>query len=182
MKIEVPISKANRIINPGCVIMVTSLSEKRPNIIVLAWQMPTSREPVLVAISIGAGRYSHELISVNKEFVINVPTADMLGKVMLCGARSGRDIDKFELAELTPLSGKFVKPPLIKECAAHLECKVRGTFDTGDHTIFIGEIVRACAEENLFEETWNIKNKKAELLFHLGGDRFTTCERLILAK
>jgi len=33
-----------------------------------------------------------------------------------------------------------VKPPLIKECIANIECKVVGNLDTGDHTIFAGEV------------------------------------------
>jgi flavin reductase (DIM6/NTAB) family NADH-FMN oxidoreductase RutF len=43
-----------------------------------------------------------------------------------------------------------VKPPAIKECIAHLECKLHSQFTTGDHTIFVGEVVEAYAEQRSF--------------------------------
>jgi len=41
-----------------------------------------------------------------------------------------------------------VKPPLIKECVVNLECKLVGQLDTGDHTIFVGQIVASWASED----------------------------------
>ncbi len=40
------------------------------------------------------------------------------------GTCSGADIDKFAKFKFTPLQGKVVRPPLIKECLANIECKV----------------------------------------------------------
>jgi len=34
------------------------------------------------------------------------------------------DTDKFAKFKLTPVQGTLVKPPLIKECLANIECKV----------------------------------------------------------
>jgi flavin reductase (DIM6/NTAB) family NADH-FMN oxidoreductase RutF len=48
----------------------------------------------------------------------------MLDKVIGVGTCSGADTDKFEKFMLTPLEGKTVKAPLIKECLANIECKV----------------------------------------------------------
>ncbi|MBM4081813.1 MAG: hypothetical protein FJ278_19060, partial [Planctomycetes bacterium] len=48
----------------------------------------------------------------------------------------------------TPLPASLVKPPLIKECIVNLECKLVGQLDTGDHTIFAGEIVAAWASDD----------------------------------
>lgn len=38
---------------------------------------------------------------------------------------------------------KFIKPPLIEDAVANFECKVVSQLDTGDHTIFVGEVVAA---------------------------------------
>ena len=43
---------------------------------------------------------------------------------MLCGTRSGRDMDKFEAAELTPVPSVDVKAPSIQECPINVECRV----------------------------------------------------------
>ena len=38
---------------------------------------------------------------------------------------------------------EIIKAPLLKECRANLECKLVNLLSAGDHTIFIGEIVRS---------------------------------------
>ena len=48
----------------------------------------------------------------------------MLDKVVGVGTCSGADTDKFEKFMLTPVKGKHVRAPLIKECLANIECKV----------------------------------------------------------
>lgn len=144
----------------------------KPNIITLAWAMPTSILPPLVAISIAPKRHSHTLIQETEEFVINIPTTNRLEETLLCGRISGRNHNKFTKAHLTPQPAKKVKPPIIKECIAHLECKLRSQFTTGDHTIFIGKIVEAYASKEAFTNKYDLE--KAKMIFHLGGNDFAT--------
>lgn len=144
----------------------------KPNIITLAWAMPTSIEPPLVAVSIAPKRYSHILIEESKEFIINIPTMELLDETMFCGRASGRDHDKFKETGLTPLPAKNVKAPLIKECVANIECKLHSQLTTGDHTIFVGEIIAAHANEGAFAKAYDLK--KARMVFHLGGNKFAT--------
>lgn len=113
----------------------------RPNIITLAWNVPASMEPKMVAVSISPKRYSHELINETREFVVNIPGEELEEQVLKCGSVSGRRVDKFEETKLTPEPAKQVKPPLIKECLASFECKLLNAIQTGDHTLFVGEIV-----------------------------------------
>jgi len=67
-----------------------------------------------------------------------------------------------------------VKPPIIKECIAHLECRLHSQFQTGDHTIFVGEILEAYANKECFTSGYNLE--KARMVFHLGGDEFATLQ------
>jgi len=53
-----------------------------------------------------------------------IPTVDLIDKVVGVGTCSGADTDKMEKFGLTPLRGKHVKAPLIRECLANIECKV----------------------------------------------------------
>jgi flavin reductase (DIM6/NTAB) family NADH-FMN oxidoreductase RutF len=134
--------------------------------------MPTSINPPLVAISIAPRRHSHTLIEEIMEFVVNVPTMNVLKATLFCGRKSGRDYDKFKETSLASLPARKVKPPIIKECAAHLECKLHSQFTTGDHTIFVGEIIEAYADKEAFTDKYNLKN--ARMIFHLGGNEFAT--------
>jgi flavin reductase (DIM6/NTAB) family NADH-FMN oxidoreductase RutF len=155
------------------VVLVSSIGKTgKPNIITLAWAMPTSIRPPLVAISISPRRHSHNLIKKTKQFVVNIPTMDILEKTVLCGTKSGRNHDKFREAGLTPLPAKKVKPPLIKECVGHIECKLHNQFTSGDHTIFIGKIVEAQADKGVFTDSYDLQ--KAQMIFHLGGDKYST--------
>ncbi len=173
--VNVSPSSAYRLLHPMHTVLVSCIGKaEKPNIITLAWAMPTSISPPLVAVSIAPRRHSHRLIEETKEFVVNIPTMEILNQTLFCGRVSGRDHDKFKEANLTPLSAKKVKPPIIKECVAHLECKLHSQFATGDHTIFVGEIVEAYANKNAFTEKYNLE--KARMIFHLGGDEFATLE------
>jgi flavin reductase (DIM6/NTAB) family NADH-FMN oxidoreductase RutF len=144
----------------------------RPNIITLAWAMPTSINPPLVAVSVAPRRHSYLLIEKTKEFVVNIPTMDILNETLFCGRKSGKYYDKFKETGLTASRSRKVKPPIIKECVAHLECKLHSQFTTGDHTIFVGEIVEAYANQETFTDKYNLKN--ARMIFHLGRNEFAT--------
>jgi flavin reductase (DIM6/NTAB) family NADH-FMN oxidoreductase RutF len=181
MKKEIPLNKANRLINSGAVILVTSISkEGKANIITLAWQMPISHNPPLCAISIAKSHFSHQLIESTREFVINVPNVELLDVVKFCGSVSGKVIDKFKEGKLTPIPAKIVKPPLIKECIGHLECKLLEMHPAGDHTIFIGKIVSALVNKDLFDgASWIIDKEETNLIYHFGGTLFATISKVI---
>lgn len=129
---------------PEPIVLVSSVDKNgKPNIIVLAWYMQTSFKPRLFAISIGKTRYSHKLISEIKEFVLAFPSQKIKEQVLFCGTHSGKSMDKFKETGLIAIASKNVKPPLIQDCLANFECKVVDSLDTGDHTVFIGEVLAA---------------------------------------
>jgi flavin reductase (DIM6/NTAB) family NADH-FMN oxidoreductase RutF len=176
-KTDIELKSAVRLVHPMHTVLVSCVGKvgehaHKPNIITLAWAMPTSINPPMVAISVSPRRHSHALIAESREFVVNIPTMQLLEQVMFCGEHSGRKRDKFKETGLTPLKGKKVKAPLIKECIAHLECKLYGQFTTGDHTIFVGEIVAAQADKEAFTNSYDLE--RARMIFHLNGDKFAT--------
>jgi flavin reductase (DIM6/NTAB) family NADH-FMN oxidoreductase RutF len=65
----------------------------------------------------------------------------MLDKVVGIGTCSGADTDKFTKFKFTPVKGKIVKAPLIKECLANIECKVVDIVNK--HNIVVLEAVAA---------------------------------------
>ncbi|RLF15167.1 MAG: flavin reductase family protein [Thermoprotei archaeon] len=173
MKVDA-LSFATRLLHPRHVVIVTCCDrEGRANAITLAWSMPASFNPPMVVVSIAPARYSHRLIEETGEFVVNVPTVELLKQTYLVGSKSGRDVDKFKLTGLTPGKAKVVKPPIIEECIAHLECRVVNHVRAGDHTLFIGEVVAAYAEEEAFKDQL-LNPKAAKPLFHYGLNYFTT--------
>jgi len=174
-KTQVNISSAYRLLHPMHTVLVSCIGKAgKPNITTLAWAMPTSIKPALVAISLAPTRHSHTLITESGDFVVNIPTLEILQAVYACGSLTGRSFDKFKKTNLTPMPAKKVKAPAIRECIAHLECTVQDKFTTGDHTVFVGEIVEAYTDTGIFAESYDLK--KARMLYHLGGNNFAVLD------
>jgi flavin reductase (DIM6/NTAB) family NADH-FMN oxidoreductase RutF len=176
VKVSVRLSSSYRLLHPRPVVLITCCSKDgKNNIIAVAWSTPLSFNPPLVGISIAPKRYSYKLIKETKEFVVNVPSAKLAKETLICGKFSGRNVEKFKMANLTPLQAKKVKPPLIKECVAHLECKVVSSLDVGDHVFFVGKVLNAEVEEELFNrEESKYRLSYFKPLIQLGGEEFTT--------
>ncbi len=115
--------KAFTLMESGPVVLITTHDGKKNNIMTISWTMVVDFTPVF-AITTGSWNYSFAALQKTKECVIAIPTVDMLDKVVGVGTCSGSDTDKFEKFMLTPVKGKHVKAPLIKECLANIECKV----------------------------------------------------------
>jgi len=168
---------------PTTVVLATCIDKKgKPNIITLGWAMKTSGKPPMVAISVAPPRYSHNLIEEAGEFVLAIPTSEIVEAVHKCGRVSGRNVNKFEEFNLIPLPAKKVKPPLIKECVANLECRVVGKMTTGDHTIFVGEVLAAHVNEQYYNaEKHCLDLDKAKVLI-THGDEYREIGRVIAYK
>jgi len=161
-----------RITAPHPAVLATAVSKKgKPNIISLAWAIPASIKPPLFVISVGKTRYTHQLLEETGEYVVNVPTKELADKVQFCGSVSGRSVDKIAKSGLTLKPAKKVKPPIIAECIAHIECKVINKVSAGDHTLFVGEVLAAYAED-AFTDKWDIS--KVKLLQHVGVNTYST--------
>ncbi|NHI93359.1 MAG: flavin reductase family protein [Candidatus Lokiarchaeota archaeon] len=174
----------HRVIYPRQVILVTSISnEGKANIITLAWSSFISIKPPIMAICIAnKGRYSKKLIEETYEFIINVPTAEIAKEVYFCGSNSGKLINKFIETGLTPVPAKKVKPPIIGECVGFMECRVIKSVMIGDHTVYFGEILDDYVKAE-FTTKDGYDLKKVKLLYHLGGNKFTTnAEEKIIIK
>ena len=120
---KLKIGKAFTLIEPGPVVLVTTNDGKKNNIMTISWTMVLDFTPQF-AIATGEWNYSFAALRRTKECVISVPTVDMVDKVVGIGTCSGVDTDKFAKFELTPVEGKEVTAPLIKECLANIECVV----------------------------------------------------------
>ena len=116
------ISKAFTLMEPGPVVFVTTNEGKKNNIMTISWTMVMDFTPKF-AMTTGPWNYSYAALRKSKECVISIPTVDLLDEVVGVGTCSGADTDNFEEFGLTPVGGKYVRSPLIKECLSNNECK-----------------------------------------------------------
>lgn len=156
MKVE---RKPELILYPSSVVLVTSSHQGEDNIITLAWVSTVCFDPPMAGCAIRDSRYSHHLITDSKEFVINIPSKEIIKETDYCGQVSGKDTDKFEDCHFTKLEASTVKAPLIKECPINIECVLKKIVTLGTHDLFIGELMAMHVDkEILVNDTVSFQN------------------------
>jgi flavin reductase (DIM6/NTAB) family NADH-FMN oxidoreductase RutF len=138
-----PVDKIRRFLEPGPIVLVSSEWKGRKNIMTMGWHCMMEFTPSLFGCIIANSNESFDMISKSKECVINIPTFDMINKVIGIGNCSGKEVDKFEKFELTPVKGKSVIAPLIKECYANFECRLKDTRLINKYNFFIFQVLKA---------------------------------------
>lgn len=140
---ELPLSLVYQLLEPGPVVLLTTARKGKANVMTMSWHMMMEFEPPLIACVVSGANYSFSALHATKECVIAIPAAKLANKVVQIGNSSGEDVDKFRAASLTRLPAKCVKPPLIAECFANLECKVTDASLVDKYNLFILEVVKA---------------------------------------
>lgn len=167
---KMQLGKAFTLIESGPVVLITTHDGKKNNIMTISWTMVVDFTPMF-AMTTGPWNYSFSALRKTKECVIAIPTVDLLDKIVGVGTCSGADTDKFEKFMLTPVKGKHVKAPLIKECLANIECKVIDIVEK--HNIVILEAIAAYVDD---------KRKEKRTLHAVGDGTFIVDGRRISRK
>jgi flavin reductase (DIM6/NTAB) family NADH-FMN oxidoreductase RutF len=178
VKEPVALTQAKWLIEPGCVILVTGGTMEKANVMTFSWQTPVNTaDPCQVLLVMSHVRYTYELIKKNGELVINVPGDALLDQTHRVGTVTGRGIDKFARTGLTPLPANVVAPPLIAQCAGHLECRLARTVAMETHDLLICDVVHASADADLFDGAWI--PDKFHTLHYLHGDKYGLLTRRV---
>jgi len=81
------------------------------------------------------------------EFVWNMATYDLRDQVNISSAHVGAEVDEMDLAGLTKVPSKFVKPPRVGESPVNMECKYHCTLTLparsakSVHHVVVGEVI-----------------------------------------
>lgn len=126
--------------------------EGRANGMTAAWAGVCCSDPPAVTVSIRKARHSYQSILDRQAFTVSIPSAQYTEAVDFFGIVSGKEIDKFQAAGLTPVNSDMVDAPFVGEFPLVLECKLLQTIELGQHIQFIGQIVDVKAEEDVLGE------------------------------
>ena len=107
-------------------ILVVTEAEDCVNAMIIGWgTMGVEWSVPIFAIYIREGRFTRELLDESREFTVSIPYGEYDRSIVkICGAQTGRNIDKFKEAGLTRVAGEAVSSPAVKELPLTLECKV----------------------------------------------------------
>jgi flavin reductase (DIM6/NTAB) family NADH-FMN oxidoreductase RutF len=121
-----------------------------------------------------------------KEFVVNVVTYELLEAMNVTSGEYDPSVNEFELAKVTPVPSRIVRPPRVGESPVSFECKLHQILDFStaptSSSLVIGEIVFIHVDDA------HIKNGKLDrnsldLIGRMGGIQYTrTTERVELAR
>ncbi len=157
--------------NIGSGILLTTALDGKVNSMTIGWgQIGVIWSKPVFTVLVRESRYTKEFLDKTGEFTVNVPLAKADKNILaVCGTKSGRDMDKIAMLNLTTVPGQTVSVPGIRELPLTLECKViyrqeqnpeaieqscldrfyaQGTHNEGDyHTVYYGEITKVYIAE-----------------------------------
>lgn len=111
----------------GIGVLLTSMGKDGvPNVMTIGWGLYGwfyHGRPV-VAVAVRPACHTFKLLDEVGAFVLAVPTDALADAAALCGKESGRDMDKFNQAALTPVASLHVAAPSIAQCPINIECRI----------------------------------------------------------
>lgn len=108
------------------------------------------------------------------EVVINIVSYDMVQQASLASCEFPKGVDEFIKSGFTKEPATIVKPPMVKESKAKMECKVLEVKSLGEQggagNLVICEVLRMHIDDFLLDENKNFDQTKLEHVARLGGD------------
>jgi flavin reductase (DIM6/NTAB) family NADH-FMN oxidoreductase RutF len=172
------LSQVYRLLEPGPVVMVTTSYQGRPNIMTMSWHAMIDFEPPIVGCVISNRNYTFGMLKATKECTINIPTVELAAKTVKCGNTTGRTVDKFRVARLTPTPASCVGAPLIAECYANLECRMVDAKMVPKYNFFILEVIKAHIDPDPSRKDPRTLHHRGRGLFMVAGATIRLSSRM----
>ena len=128
---------------PTTVTLVTARGEEGiDRVATIAWVMPISHEPSLIAVAIRPGGLTSTAMASSGCFVVNVLPADGAQMAIVCGTKHGVD-DRVTAAGLELSPARRVNASRVEQAVSWVECGLVEHRIYGDHELFIGRTLIA---------------------------------------
>ena len=133
-------------------LVVTRGENDRLNFLTAMWFTPTGAEPSRMIVAIQKRTLTYDFLVQRGEFVMSAPTDEMMDIVVFGGYVSGRDVDKWQAAKLTPVRPSKISVPLIGEAIGNVEYKIARQIPFDDETdLFVGEVLATHVRKGVME-------------------------------
>ena len=103
------------------------------------------------------------------DFVVNLVTEELFGKMLITGEEFPPEVDEFERAGLTPEPSKLVKAPRIGEAKVSFECRLFRHERVYDMHLILGEALLISVEEGIINEEGRVNYDRYKVIGRLGG-------------
>ena len=106
------------------------------------------------------------------EFVVNFPSSKYLEDVMTTAQFMPKEENELEHTQFTTEPSKRVKPPSIKECSQHLECRLHDVIELDyGQAHLIGDIVEIVVDKDLVAMKRSDRIKAVDPAVYLGDEQ-----------
>jgi len=124
-----------------------------PKEISVVWTFVLEGKPPQIGISVADYHIAGDLIKMHEEFVLNVPTADMVTAFDTVDMNSSKVGDKYTLSKLTEGKAVVVDAPTISEAPIQVECRIFNTIAVPPHrTVFFADVVATTVLEGVCDK------------------------------
>jgi flavin reductase (DIM6/NTAB) family NADH-FMN oxidoreductase RutF len=127
---------------PTGLYVVGTRSGDRRNAMTLNWAAQLSFDPKLLGVAVEKEAFTHELIVEGGVFSLNIIDREDRAIVRKFTKPVEVDIQARTLNEFPFRDGRS-GAPILETAVAYVDCTVREAVPTGDHTLFVGEIIDA---------------------------------------
>jgi flavin reductase (DIM6/NTAB) family NADH-FMN oxidoreductase RutF len=126
--------------------VITARAGERCSGLVATYVSRVSLVPELlrVTVAIAKHHYTHELIEASGAFCMHLVSEEQVDWVWRFGISSGREIDKLRGLSTTTSAGGS---PIVSGALGWVDCRVEARMDTGDRTVYLGEVLDARIEQ-----------------------------------
>jgi flavin reductase (DIM6/NTAB) family NADH-FMN oxidoreductase RutF len=136
----------------GVTVVTIMDADARPLGLTVSAFSSLSLEPPLVLVCIDRAAYIHDALQTSGNFVVNILSTE---QEHLSRLFASREPDKF--ASVGYSAGN-TDAPVLDAALAALECRLKHSYEGGDHTIFVGEV-----------EHTHVREDGHPLLYYRGG-------------
>lgn len=174
---DVPLDKAYRLLNHGPTVLVSAHHGGIDNVMAAAWACALDFAPPKLTVVLDKSTSTRALVEASGQFVIQVPTAQLLQLTHEVGTRSrATEPDKLEVAGVELLRLGTSGMPFVAGCSAWLACRlVPEPHNQRAYDLFIGEVTAAWADDRVFRDGhWHFEDADPawRSIHHIAGGHF----------
>jgi flavin reductase (DIM6/NTAB) family NADH-FMN oxidoreductase RutF len=123
----------------------------------------------------------------NGQFVVNMVTEELAEKMNTTAQTLPSDVDEFQLAGLTPIPSKLIKPMRVKESLVTFECEMVHHYFLENHKnggscIVIGRIVMMHFDDSVLLDNYKINLENYKPIARLAGSNYAKLGELFQIK
>ncbi|MDR5671995.1 NADH-FMN oxidoreductase RutF, flavin reductase (DIM6/NTAB) family [Halalkaliarchaeum sp. AArc-CO] len=161
--------ESKALLKPKPIALVVTQSETEgPNLMTAGWWMTAGYNPFRYMLGVSQKTYTYDIIEENPEFVLSVPSTELIDAMVLSGMVSGRELDKIEHLDLETIPGAEIDVPILADAVGNIECTVLDSFEFENTTYYFGSVEKAWVTEGGMDG--RLLSLEEDVLAYMGSD------------